>query len=136
MQHGADVRAVAVSLTQAFAKVGRAFHVTPQPEPAPDPVVTGLWQGKDRYDELEEQYDFLIYQGDGGSSAWNQRAFRQADQVVFVTRADAPTPPGEIERQLQSEPGFDLKRKHLVVMHRQHGCRADRRRSLAAGARL
>jgi NTE family protein/lysophospholipid hydrolase len=117
MHEGADAHAVSLSLTQAFAKVGRAFHVTPQQGPVPDPVVTGVWQGKDRFDELEEQYDFLIYQGEGASSAWNRRAFRQADQVVLVTRADALTLPGAVEQALQAEPGFDMKRKHLVVMH-------------------
>jgi hypothetical protein len=30
------------------------LHVTPQLDPAPDPVVTGV-AGKDQYDELEEQ---------------------------------------------------------------------------------
>ena len=117
MHGGADAHAVSVRLTQAFAKVGRAFHVTPQREPAADPDVTGVWQGKDRYDELEEQYDFLIYEGDGEASAWSRRAFRQADQVVFVTRADAAIQLGTIEQHLKSEPGFDMKRKHLLVMH-------------------
>jgi hypothetical protein len=52
-----------------------------------------------------------IYQGDAASSAVEPARFRQADQVVFVIRADVPTPPGEHrERQLQSEPG---QRKHL-----------------------
>jgi NTE family protein/lysophospholipid hydrolase len=91
--------------------------VTPQVGRSEDPDQTGIWHGKDRYDELEDQYDFLVYEGDGQSASWTRRAFRQADQVVFVTRPDAPTRMCELELRLREQPGFDMKRKHLVVLH-------------------
>jgi len=117
LEPGVLAHEVALGLTRAFAQVGRAHHVAPDAERAADTAATGEWIGKDRYDELEEQYDFLIYEADLRSPAWTKRAFRQADQVVLVATADASAQPGELEQQLAREPGFDMKRKHLVLLH-------------------
>lgn len=114
---GVDAHAVALSLTRAFGQVGRAHHVLPQADREHDPGTTGAWQGKDRYDELEEQYDFLIYEAHAQSVSWTRRAFRQADQVVFVCQPGTPTGQGELEARLMAEPGFEMKRKHIVVLH-------------------
>lgn len=108
---------VASGLTRAFAQIGRAHHVSPEAERTLDPNATAGWQGKDRYDELEEQFDFLIYEADGGSSSWTRRAFRQADQVIFVADAHGSARRGELEQSLSEEPGFAMKRKHLVLLH-------------------
>lgn len=54
MQDSVDARAVSVSLTQAFAKVGRAFHVTPQREPAPEPVASFPLMGYGRAAQIAE----------------------------------------------------------------------------------
>jgi predicted acylesterase/phospholipase RssA/CRP-like cAMP-binding protein len=117
LESGPQAHDVAVGLTRAFAQVGRAHHVAPDAERSPDPNVTGTFHGKDRYDDLEEQYDFLIYEADMHSLSWTKRAFRQADQVVFVSTADASERIGELEKRLSGEPGYDMKRKHLVVLH-------------------
>ena len=117
LQGGIDTHSVAANLAQAFARIGRAHLVTPQVGRAEDPDQTGAWQGKDRYDELEDQHDYLVYEGDEQSASWTRRAFRQADQVIFVTRPDGPTALGELEQRLMAEPGFGMKRKHLVVLH-------------------
>jgi len=114
---GADAHEAATGLTAAFARTGRVHHVAPASERALDPGCTVAWQGRDRYDELEEQFDFLIYEADGNGSAWTRRAFRQADQVIFVADAYGPTQVGEWEQRLSEEPGFALKRKHLVLLH-------------------
>lgn len=117
LQPGPLAHEVALSLARAFSQVGRAHHVRPDAERSTDPARTGAWMGKDRYDELEEQYDFLIYEGDLQSLSWTKQAFRQADQIVFVATPDASAQPGELELQLAGEPGFDMKRKHLVLLH-------------------
>ncbi len=114
---GASSQAVASGLTRAFAQIGRAFHVAPEVERTLDPDSTVGWQGRDRYDDYEEQYDYLVYEADGGSSSWLRRAFRQADQVIFVADASGPRDVGVLEHQLAGEPGFDMKRKHLVLLH-------------------
>ncbi len=108
---------VALGLTRAFAQVGRAWHVPPDADRTADANASGAWLRKDRYDDLEEQYDFLIYEADLHSFSWTRRAFRQADQVIFVSTPDAPAQVGELEQRLAREPGFDMKRKHLVVLH-------------------
>ncbi len=115
---GTEAHEVAQGLTRACAAFGRAFQVPPDMQSMVDPSATGAWSGKDRYDDLEEQYDFLVYEADPRSLAWTKRAFRQADQVVFVARHDGPAVAGELEQLLAREPGFEMKRKHLVVLHR------------------
>lgn len=117
LEPGPLAHEVARGLTRAFARVGRAHHVLPDAERAADVTASGLWMGKDRYDELEEQYDFLIYEADLRSLAWTKRAFRQADQVVFVATPQASAGLGTLEELLAREPGFDMKRKHLVLLH-------------------
>ena len=114
---GTAAHEVAQGLTRACAVFGRAYQVPPDAQSMVDPSATGAWSGKDRYDDLEEQYDFLIYEADPRSLSWAKRAFRQADQVVFVARHDGPAVAGELEQLLAREPGFEMKRKHLVVLH-------------------
>ncbi len=117
LEPGPLAREVALGLTRAFAQIGRAWHVSPGGDRERDPAAAGGWTGKDRYDDLEEQYDFLIYEADLQSIAGTQRAFRQADQVIFVSTPDASSQLGDGEQRLASEPGFDMKRKHLVLLH-------------------
>lgn len=114
---GALAHEVALGLTRAFGEVGRSLHVSPDTERAADPAAASDPIGKDRYDALEEQYDFLIYEADLRSPAWTKRAFRQADQVVLVATPGTSAQLGELEQQLAREPGFDMKRKHLVLLH-------------------
>ncbi|MEO7941430.1 MAG: cyclic nucleotide-binding and patatin-like phospholipase domain-containing protein [Burkholderiaceae bacterium] len=117
LESGALAHAVAQGLTRAFAQIGRAWLVPPDSDGVSDPNAPGGWSGNDRYDDLEEQYDFLIYEADLHSFAWTRRAFRQADQVIFVSTPEASTRVGELEQRLASEPGFEMKRKHLVLLH-------------------
>ena len=113
---GARADEVARSLTKAFAQTGKVHHLAPVA--AQDSEVVG---SEDyvvaRNDELEEQFDYLVYEAEPVASSWTRRAFRQADQVIFVANADSPLALGELELQLTREPGFAMKRKHLVVVH-------------------
>ena len=120
MAQGAPCRDVAVSLTRAFARVGRAHHVAPETERNLDPYATSGWTALDRYDDLEKQFDYLVYEADPDSSSWTRRAFRQADQVVFVADPAASPEVGAVELRLRDEPGFTMKRKHLVLLHPAH----------------
>jgi predicted acylesterase/phospholipase RssA/CRP-like cAMP-binding protein len=101
---------VARSLTEAFARSGRARHLGPAQyaESLEDP-------GRD--DALEEQFDHLVYEAEARPSEWTRRAFRQADQVIYVARAGAAMAVTDLELQLSREPGYTLKRKHLVLVH-------------------
>ena len=114
---GTHASEVARSLTHAFAQIGRAHHVAPETERAIDPNATAGWSGRDHYDDMEERFDFLVYEADGNSTPWTRRAFRQADQVIYVGEHEAARTIGEIEGWLSTEPGFDMKRQHLVVLH-------------------
>ncbi len=110
LQGAAGATEVARGLAEAFAKFGSVRHLA-------------LGQGAEEamametHDELEAQFDFLVYEAEPTASEWTRRAFRQADQMVFVSAAGADTVLNALEQQLAREPGFSMKRKHLVVLH-------------------
>ena len=70
-----------------------------------------------RQEKLESEFDYLVYETGVDTSAWTQRAFRQADQVVFVASTKSSHDLGVLERRLMNEPGYAMKRRHLVVLH-------------------
>ncbi len=70
---------------------------------------------------LEDHHELLVFEASANNfqndSAWTRYAIRQADQIVFVASSSKPPAPRELERQIVAEPGYALKRKHLVVLH-------------------
>ena len=108
---------VADHLTRAFAGIGSAHRIAPPAEDDLDMTVIGGVQEIEGLDELEESADFLVYLADYAPTSWTRRAFRQADQVIFVATADAAHAVGDLEKRLRDEPGFSMKRQHLVILH-------------------
>ena len=114
---GARAAETARGLAAALSKVGKALHLPPGAE-SPDSQA-----GDDdadaflRSDEREEQFEYLVYEAEPHASSWTRRCFRQTDQVIFVANAGESMAVGELEQRLMREPGFAMKRKHLVVMH-------------------
>jgi NTE family protein/lysophospholipid hydrolase len=68
-------------------------------------------------DALEDEYEYLIYHTDGKDSEWTRRAVRQADQVIYVAAEKEAAESTLIEQKLATEPGFSMKRQHLVLLH-------------------
>ena len=108
---------VALSLTTAFSKIGRAHHIHP-------PSGTDSSQGEElsgqqiaHQDELEAKFDFLVYEAQPNATPWTLRAFRQADQVIFATAGSTSRAKGVLEQRLEKEPDFSVKRLHLVALH-------------------
>ncbi len=114
-----DARAadVAEQLTRAFSRIGVAHRIAPPEEEDLDMTAVGGVQEIEGLDELEENSDFLVYLAEPGPSSWTRRAFRQADQVIFVGSSDATPTVGDLETRLREEPGFAMKRQHLVILH-------------------
>ncbi len=113
-----DTSEVARGLAEAFAKMGTTHRLTlaehgafSSTEGSHDSEAIARQEG------LEGEFDYLVYEAGVGNTAWTQRAFRQADQVVFVALPDSPQDIGALERQLKNEPGYAMKRHHLVVLH-------------------
>ena len=113
----ADGSEAARGLTAALACIGRVHHITPTAERAQASQTLQDADCTDRFDALEEAFDFLVYQTDATPTPWTRRAFRQADQVIFVAAAGASREPGALEQRLTVEPGFGIKRQHLVVLY-------------------
>ena len=67
--------------------------------------------------QLEERYGQLVFEAGHTHEAWTRYAIRQADQVVFVSSANQSPQLTRLEEQLIKEPGYALKRKHLVLLH-------------------
>ncbi|MES2149977.1 MAG: cyclic nucleotide-binding and patatin-like phospholipase domain-containing protein [Pseudomonadota bacterium] len=109
LHEGAGADAVARALAEAFGRVGRVQHLTAPPDAS--------HFDHQQSDELENAHDFLVYEAEASASNWTRRAFRQADQVIFVTAAGSAQDVSEVEQRLTEEPGFPMKRKHLVLLH-------------------
>ena len=97
---------VAEGLCQALAGMGKAERVR---ELAQDHLA---------FDEMERRFDFLVLETDATDSARTRRAFRQADQVVFVAAEGDSVELSEVEASLSEELGFVMKRKHFALLHR------------------
>lgn len=114
---GTGAAEVAGGLVAAFARMGRVHHITPSAA-----VEQGLQDAADavdqgRFDALEEQFDFLVYEADATASSWTLRAFRQADQVILVAPSGSSAVQGALEQRLTDMPGFGMKRQHLVLVY-------------------
>ena len=114
---GAGAGEAARSLQRAFSAMGTAHLLTAAGERANESRTLDMRHGIDRHQQLEDQYDFLIYEAEVGITARTLRAFRQADQIVFVAAANAAPSISEFEQELAQEPGVSMKRKHLLVLH-------------------
>lgn len=97
--------AVADSLSLALGGYGRAFQLDAESSKT------------QQLDELETAFDFLVYLADVRDSEWTRRAFRQADQVIYVAADGDAHDLGDIEKKLAGEPGFSMKRQHFALLH-------------------
>lgn len=113
-----DALEVARGLAEAFAKMGATHRLSLAENGAFTHASADQYSEEiARQEGLEGEFDFLVYEAGMGTTAWTQRAFRQADQVVFVLSSESPRDIGSLERQLMKEPGYAIKRRHLVVLH-------------------
>ncbi|SFU84679.1 cyclic nucleotide-binding and patatin-like phospholipase domain-containing protein [Pseudoduganella namucuonensis] len=113
---GAEVDEVARRLVEAFSTMGSAHLLRPPADGARSDKALGHFEAH-QSDELEGACEYLVYEAEPAASAWTRRAFRQADQVIYVASAGASQALGEIEERLSQEPGSPMKRKHLVLVH-------------------
>lgn len=117
LHRGADASEVAESLSKAFSSIGRSYHLRPP--------VDGNLENRHKddgfpfghHDDMETQYDFLIYEAQENGTSWSRYAFRQADQALYVANSADNEAISQIEQQLSGEPGFAFKRKHLVLLY-------------------
>ena len=114
LHEGAGAEEVARSLTAALSLRARVQHVSP---PAGSDSASESVQAFDVQEDLEDKFEYLVYQAEARPSHWTRHAFRQADQIIFVAQAGSSHALGELEHSLSEEPGFAIKRKHLVLLH-------------------
>lgn len=108
---------VAARLVAALRQQGRVHHFPPPAEQELGAPTQPQSLDGDEQEDFEGRFDFLVYETLAQPSSWTRRAFRQADQVVFVAAAGASQALGAVEQRLALEPGFPMKRKHLVLLH-------------------
>jgi NTE family protein/lysophospholipid hydrolase len=114
----ADAGEVASSLVKALSRQGSAFHFKPPADAMSDMPTAPAALLSHQPDDREDEFDFLVYQAQFRASSWSRRAFRQSDQIIFVARAGSSCALEDHERRLSEDPGFSIKRKHLVLLHR------------------
>ncbi|OWW20490.1 patatin-like phospholipase family protein [Noviherbaspirillum denitrificans] len=114
---GAGAGDVAAGLAKAFAKQARARHLSCSMLREVTHDRNDSNAASEMLNQLERQVDFLIYEAEAVGSALTQHAFRQADQLIFVASPGEGTSVHEVESLLGKEPGFSMKRQHLVLLH-------------------
>jgi NTE family protein/lysophospholipid hydrolase len=118
LQKDADAIEVARELTKAFAKLGPSHCISLENHVGFGHADADKYtEATAQQDVLDEEFEYLVYEAGRGASDWTQRAFRLADQVVFVGSAGSSQDIGLLERQLMKEPGYPVKRHHLVVLY-------------------
>ncbi len=118
---GSAAQVVARELVQAFGRRGRVCHVDASGQEGYGLNAGNLEEGIGQLDELESGHDFLIYEAEAQLSPWTRQVVRHADQVIFVAAHDAAPELSAIEARLAGEPGYSMKRKHLVLLHPARG---------------
>ena len=110
-----DIGPLCTTLQQALSKHGATSHI-------------GVEDGRrihddsrqhahDQLSDLEQHYEYIIYQASTEDCDWSQLAVRQADQVLLVAShgsdPDAPHP----AKVFLNGPGFEMVRKSLLLLH-------------------
>lgn len=108
---------VANSLIATFTSRGRARHISHTDELGLAASAFRIDENIGRLDELERCNDFLVFVTTSDMSAWTLKAIHQSDQIIFVAAAHTDSRPTELEHQLADIPGFEMKRKHFVLLH-------------------
>lgn len=113
----ADAAGVARCLAQALGGMGRVSHITPEHGLGLDAQQNLLQPLVEWSDALEAENEFVVYEAEHSDTPWTRRAFRLADQVVFVASAEDEAGTTAMQELLSHEPGYALKRSHLVLLH-------------------
>jgi NTE family protein len=102
----------------AFAEQGKCLFLTHEnikehfPNTALDDAAILNW-----LNAIESEYDLIVYLADDEPSEWTRKAIRQADQLVILTRGEAPAGLNPVEQM-----GFAVhpaSRRRLVRIHDQ-----------------
>lgn len=109
---------VARLLTRALTVKGKAHHHLPLDSTEEIDSSLEITKTINQLDALESDNSFLLFETRHDLSASTYKAVHQSDQIIYVASADNPDSRlTELERKLSATPGFDLKRKHLILLH-------------------
>ncbi|WP_310387640.1 hypothetical protein [Roseateles sp.] len=108
--------ALGQDLNLAFAKHGRVAHLRAAAAER-QLLLNNEALPLEALARIEAAHEFILYETSGGDCAWTRFAFRQADQPIFIAQADAAAPLTPMALALGQEPGYGLKRRHLVLRH-------------------
>ncbi len=105
-----DADRVARNLTAAFSQMGRARHIVLESE---------FTARQLNIDFMEAENDFLIYQtpAHDSDSRVASESLAYADQILFVAGQGTVKELSGVEADLARNPGIELMRKHLIVLH-------------------
>lgn len=108
---------LARTLSAALGQLGHAGHLLEHGADQSLRLDGHPWP-RERLAALDDSHDYLVYEADAEPGEWTRYAFRHADQLVLVARAGTASGLSALERQLQQETGWSLKRQHLALLHR------------------
>ena len=112
-----DTCQLCIQLKEALSQHGRVHHLTSTDGEQFHTDIGASAQSNERINDLEQRFDFIIYQATSQSCPWSHLAARQADQLILVANADSPVKPGKLIDSIAPLRGFNMVRKSLVLLH-------------------
>lgn len=122
---GSAAAEVAESLINVLSTYGNAQLIRHVDIAGETPAGANLTEAINRLDALESDNRSLVFVTPPALSDVMLKAVHQSDQVIFVAAAGSDSRPTALERQLATVPGFEMKRKHLVLLHSRQAALPD-----------
>tara|TARA_B110000093_G_C12968063_1_gene410693 strand:+ start:407 stop:2254 length:1848 start_codon:yes stop_codon:yes gene_type:complete len=115
-----DVKRLSSDLSMTLSHQNNVFHLTPEAGNELHSDKGALVESSHRLSDLEQEYNYLLFETPLMATAWSHFAIRQADQLILVANSD--TDPSTL--LLDDETGQALKKSKakasLVLLHPDH----------------
>lgn len=110
-----DIKVAASHLQQALSAKGKCLTVS-------DTQLLELKRDQhsaSEFDQMEAKYDFILYLGHSQQPKLNQDLLHHSDQLIFIADGLAAPQLSALEQDLACCPGYQLIRKHLLLLYKQ-----------------
>lgn len=117
----ADTSLLCLKIKKALGQYGHAHHLTPAQGEAFHSDQGASIHSNAHISELEQQFDYLLFETSHQSNPWSQLAIRQADQLILVANADTDpwraTVDDTLGEGLFAGSKVAVARKSLILLH-------------------
>ncbi|MEY8199079.1 MAG: cyclic nucleotide-binding and patatin-like phospholipase domain-containing protein [Colwellia sp.] len=106
-----------LSLVQALAAHGKIHHFSPEEGQKFYTETNATQQSSHFLSNLEQAFDYLVFETSLDALTWSNFAIRQADQILFVGQADTTAPQPRLPIELMSSVNLTPIKKSIILLH-------------------